>query len=136
MIGVFGFVAAGAMTLMENSMREMKSVSEKLAKLDLEKTLVTSIKSGKNLCEFAVVTNPAAFTFASAGFPPASIPIPGLYMDAAGIDAIVVTGANYSNSSLNIVSMDFSNIVLAGSDKYTAVLTVNFAGTRSLKPLI
>lgn len=135
-VGILGVVAVGMMTMMVNVARESKAASQKLATLDLIKSLATSITSGKNLCNFAVVTTPAAFTFASAVFPPSSIPISGLYMDAAGTDAVVVAGTRYSNSSLDIVSMDFSNIVLAGPNRYTAVLTVNVAGLRSMKPVV
>lgn len=135
-VGLLGIVTVGLMTLITNAVSDMKGVSEKLASIDLQKSLVTAITAGKNLCGFAVTAAPASFSFASATFPPASIAISGLYMDAAGADPLVVAGTNFSNSTLRIVSLAFSNIALSTTDRYTANLTVVVASSRPVRPLV
>ena len=139
-LGVMAILALAVSSMISNQQKESRSVSESLAKLDLEKLLIASLASGE-ICTFEL-TQPSPKTFDStaiSGSTPPTITLTGLHASAiASAPLLVQTGtkASPASSSLIVNSIVIGNIVGAGTpDSFLADLKIDFDPTKTVRVL-
>lgn len=135
-LSLLSIASLAIISLIQNYNRSVLSIEEKLAILDLEKTLV-NLSIGKNICEKKFLENPATYTYPLANFPIPTVAIDALYLLTS--DTIPIAEKNSTIQSKNNViveSIEFENISGSG-DSYFADLIIKFKGTViSRRPLI
>lgn len=136
-IGLFSVVVLIFTGVLTNSHREAAAIREKLALLELQRTLIGSA-TGINFCAHEFGLNPVNFTFPTTSFPPGgfTLPIQTLAMDAAGDQPIAKVGEPLS-SALRVSSIVFSDFIPRGTADYVATLTIaTTGGVRPLRPVV
>lgn len=124
-VGLLGIVSMGLVSLIQNSNKSVAAVEEKLAILDLEKTLV-SLSIGRNLCSKSFTTSAAYYTYPVATGVPTSISVSALYLSVS--DALPLAQASLglgNNPNLLIKSINIKNILGSGTN-YMGDLTIAF----------
>ena len=148
-LGILSIMVAGMTSYMLSSSREVKALTESLAKLDVEKLLIASLADGA-ACT-AELANPGLWTPGALPYTintTSAATIAGTIINlntlhAGGLAASVVLIDNVNpvspmSQSLTVNSIEMGNFVSTGvPNQYSADLTVSFKGSvRSLKPII
>lgn len=134
-LGVMGIVMVAFMTMQSNQMKTTKGLSEKLAALSLEKTLITALADGR-VCHF-LFTSPASVGLqpATGQFDATVLPlrsafslnqIPALPSAGAGTVAKVDEAASPSAGSLKVRGLKMNILTAASANQFTAELVVLF----------
>jgi hypothetical protein len=139
-LGVMSILALAISSMTGNQQKESRAVSESFARLDLERLLISSLASGE-ICTFEL-TQPTAKTFNATKIntsTPPIITLSGLHASGSSAAPLIVqigAKASASSASLIVKSIDFENIVAAGTpDNYLADLKIDFDTAKSVRVL-
>lgn len=141
-VGILGVVMAGVATMMFHQGRETKALSEVLASMDLQKTLLATFASGE-VCHH-ILNNPTQHTFDSTSVSeanPQTIRVSRIPVSVnASAPSIVQVGAKASAYSNSLEVSDIRLLITGGSDDaYVGSWIVDFDSSktvRRVKPLV
>lgn len=132
-----GMVAFSSM--MKVQQNEVRALSEKLASLDLEKLLITTLANGSictALLSNSAVNSDAPYTIdASSSIDLSTQGIPA--SDAPGAPSLIRAGdlASTMSPTLKVGSIKVSNFTSVGSDRYLAEIQVSFDSSSWIRPI-
>jgi len=137
-IALIGIVAAGSIRMMQVQIRENKSLSDKIASLELEQTLSSALADG-SVCQYHLAGKTFDASRIGTSHPPV-IDVGGSLLSAANAAAppLAVVGqpASPQSNSLVVSSIQVANIAgSATSHQFTAKIQVNFDPTGVIRPL-
>ncbi len=136
--GIMVIVMAGFTSMLMNQNKETKALSEVLASLDLQKTLVGSLADG-TVCGY-VLNNPTAIPFDSTALPytivlPASRP---LYAGVSGgVPTVPIAQVNAAASAFakSLVVKEIKLTITSGSgNKFFGLWQIDFDPAMSVRP--
>lgn len=139
-LGVAGVTVAVLASIMQIQNRETQALSDKLASLDLERTMIAALSDG-TVCKY-VLNNPTVLTFNAnnvSAATPQVIGIPGpLYasVNPSPGPALAEVNKPASRYSNNLIISSISLSIYAGSgSSYLANWIVQFDGTRLVRSI-
>ncbi|MGZ3768852.1 MAG: prepilin-type N-terminal cleavage/methylation domain-containing protein [Bdellovibrio sp.] len=145
-IGIMSIVLAGMTTMQINMQKETKALTEKMAVLDLEKFLISTLADG-SICTAeltpSILNGSSSFSVNVGNPSKTSIVLPsGIHSSITDPSKVLVQpGAlisPLSNVKVKPNGVTVSNFANAGTDLYTATINVEFESdnlVRSLKPI-
>lgn len=147
-VGILAIIVSGMATMFTNQQKETKALSEKLAALDLEKSVIL-MTSSQDMCKTFFTNNPTIAQVPTASLPPIALTSPivsiaNLYTDAtSNIEYLSTNGASVNNivspisSQLRIRSIQIQNIQPFNIGNYKANLVISLqGGVREIKPIV
>lgn len=127
-LAIMSVAGLGIMSMLQVSYRGTATVNEKLAIMDLTKTLI-SIADGKNICFNDFNANPMRYTYDLAAFPvSAPIPLDELYLHSADPSPFVKKGAPLTGQGAVVSDMTLENVTGTGN-RFIGDLVVSFGST-------
>lgn len=142
-VGLISILMAAMVSMAVNQSRELKALSEKMAALDMQKTL-TNLTATQDVCEKTILEMVTAgathFTFPTATPPTATtkLNLNGLYADPTSTTMFVSNGTSFSPVANHLLANDIhlTNFSFNGS-VLLADLVVNFSDfVRAMKPAV
>lgn len=126
-VAVMGIVGAGMATMSSNQGKEVKSLSEKFATLDLQK-IVSSQSAREDICAKTFLSEPSTYTFSEVDLlQKKSIQMNAIYFSETSDKPLAKVDDIISGSSFKISKIFLTDVV--GSDgKFNAKLTIDFNG--------
>jgi type II secretory pathway pseudopilin PulG len=127
-IGLISIVGLGLAQIISNVHQDTAGIQERLAILDLQKTIST-LTNGKNLCEKSFTDTPANFTFDVTAFPPANgVELPALFMNVTDADPIAKEAGLITIASGLSTDQIWLKNIQGGGNSFTADLSLSFKG--------
>lgn len=134
--GIMVILMFGFTSMVSNQQKELKSVTEILAGIDLQKNLISTLSQG-TVCNY-VLNNPAPQTFNSNALPYQITPTLPIYASVAGgvpgqVIAQVGQPASVYSNTMIIKSIKL-DVVSGSGNTYKANWIVDFDETKSVRP--
>lgn len=147
-MGITLIIIAGMASYMTSQSRETRALSEKLAALDVEKLLISSLADGQ-ICS-AELANPAIWTTGATPYTVNHTSAATLLAESKNLTslhsgilntspALVQVGVPPSpmSTSLTVAGITINNFRETGVDQYLVDIVISFTGTvRPIKPIV